>query len=197
MFLSVIQDGLKGEDMVLQNEFYKITITIDKMFNVESTDNIHYDIILNPQNFRHHDRYKVFCIEIDDGIEVTKIALVGDSYSYDSHCAILEDNVLLVLQNRVINEIDIQKGCLLQYKEFECFGCNYGIYKTNGGYIIYGEIEIIMLDWDFCKKWSFMGSDIFVSHASKKSFEICEDRIKLYDYEDNYYEIDFSGKLLN
>ena len=54
-----------------------------------------------------------------------------------------------------------------------------------------------MLDFDFNKKWSFSGKDIFVSMSDKKPFELCENSIKLYDFEENFYEIDFSGKLIS
>ena len=63
--------------------------------------------------------------------------------------------------------------------------------------IIHGEMEITMLDNEFNKMWSFMGKDIFASVSGKEPFEICKDRIKLYDFEDNYYEIDFCGKCIN
>ena len=183
--------------MILQNESYKVTISVDEMYTVDSTDNMHYDVVFNLKELQHYDIYKVFKIEVDNGKETVRIALVGDFFSYTKDCAILDEHVLTVLQNNVISQIDLQTNSLLHNSEFECFGCNYGIYKTNEGYIIYGEIEITMLDWNFCKKWSFMGRDIFVSHSAKKSFEICKDKIKLYDWEDNYYEIDFSGKLLS
>lgn len=41
-----------------------------------------------------------------------------------------------------------------------------------------------------------MRKDIFASVSGKEPFELCEDRIKLYDFEDNYYEIDFWGIIL-
>ena len=65
------------------------------------------------------------------------------------------------------------------------------------GYLIYGEIEIIKLDNEFNVAWKFSGRDIFVSISGKNAFEIAEQSIKLYDFEDNFYEIDFDGKLIN
>lgn len=35
------------------------------------------------------------------------------------------------MQNDVICQINLQNNSLLQYSKFECFGCNFGIYKTN------------------------------------------------------------------
>lgn len=51
-----------------------------------------------------------------------------------------------------------------------------------------------MLDSDFKKQWSFSGRYIFVSVSNRESFTICENSICLYDFENNYYEIDFNGK---
>ena len=54
-----------------------------------------------------------------------------------------------------------------------------------------------MLDFNFNKKWSFSGKDIFVSMSEKKAFDLCENSIKLHDFGGHFYEIDFSGKLIN
>lgn len=101
---------------------------------------------------------------------------------------------LSILQNNTITQLSTKDGSLIFYKQFDYFGCNYEIYKIRKGYIIYGEVEITMLDLDFNKRWSFSGRDIFVSQSGKKAFEICDNKIKLYDWEDNYYEIDFDSK---
>lgn len=34
------------------------------------------------------------------------------------------------------------------------------------------------------------------SVSGKNGFELCENSIKLYDFEDNFYEIDFMGNLI-
>lgn len=182
--------------MELQNEECNVKISIDEMYTVDSTDNKPYDLILNPRSYKHNDMYKAFSIEITNFAGEIRLALIGDFYSYDSDCAVLEDEVLTILQNDSITQIDINSGSLLLSKNFDCFGCNYGIFKVEKGYIIYGEIEILMLDFQFNKKWAFLGKDIFVSISGKKSFELCENSIKLYDFEDNYYEIDYMGKLI-
>ena len=53
-----------------------------------------------------------------------------------------------------------------------------------------------MLDLEFNKVWSFSGRDIFVARTNRKSFELCDNSIKLYDFEDNYYEIGYDGNIL-
>lgn len=182
--------------MELQNEFCTVRITIDSTYKVQSSDNRKYDLILNPENYKNNNYYKTFSIHIDLYDSVIDIALVGDFYSYDYDCAILDGKVLTIMQNDTISQIDVNHGKLLLHKKFECFGCNSGLYRVSNGYIVYGEIEIVMLDFNFTKKWGFSGRDIFVSQSEKKSFELCENCIKLYDWNDDYYELDFDGNLI-
>lgn len=141
--------------------------------------------------------YKTFSIQIDLFYKIISIALIGDFYSSDKNCAVLEDETLTILQNDAIVQLDINNGTIINFKELDSFGCNYEIYKVKNGFIIYGEIEITMLDFNFNTKWSFSGKDIFVSISEKKAFELCQNSIKLYDFEENFYEIDFSGKLIS
>lgn len=181
--------------MILENNNCIIEIKVDETFTVDSVDNRYYDIIHNPCQYKHDDFTKTLSIHIDLFSEDFSIALVGSYHTYDSDCAVLEGQTLTILQDNRITEINIVDGSVLRHIQFECFGCNFGIYKVKQGYIIYGEMEITMLDFDFVKKWSFSGKDIFVSLTNKNPFQLREDSICLYDFQDNYYEIDYDGKI--
>lgn len=181
----------------MQNDICTVTISIDEIYTIDSTDNQHYDLVLNPEGLKSNDMYKVLSIQIDLYQKVISIALIGDYYTYDTDCAVLEEVFLTILQNDAVARLNVNNGSMILFKKFDCFGCNFGIYKVKSGYIIYGEIEITMLDFDFNKKWSFSGRDIFVSVSGKESFKLCENSIKLYDFEDNFYEIDFMGNLIS
>lgn len=97
-----------------------------------------------------------------------KIGLIGDCHVYDEDCAILKGNILTVLQNDTISQINVISGEFVFYTRIEDFGCNIGIYEIETGYIIYGEEEIKMLDFNFNTKWKFSGKDIFISISGKK-----------------------------
>lgn len=176
--------------MLLYNHICEINITEDNTYTVDSEDNKSYDIIMNPRNYKHNDRYKAFAIYIDLFCRQISIILIGSIYAQDTDCAVLEENILTVLQNDTIVQINIEDASVINYKQFECVGCNYGIYKVKQGYLVHGEIEIIMLTDEFNEIWSFFGRDIFMS------LEVCENSIKLTDFENNYYEIDFNGREL-
>lgn len=182
--------------MHLQNEKCSISISIDDTYTVNSTDNKHYDYTLNPRNFNHSDFYTTFLIQIDLFYKTISIALIGDGYSYDTNCAILDGDILTVLQDSYITQININDASIVLHKEFDCFGCNFGIYKVKDEYVVYGEMAITMLDSEFNTKWSFYGSDIFATTSNKKAFELTDTCIKLHDFEDNYYELNFDGKLI-
>ncbi len=41
--------------MILQNEICHIQINIDETYTVDSVDNRHYDVTLNPEHYRQND----------------------------------------------------------------------------------------------------------------------------------------------
>ena len=182
--------------MLLNNQTYEIEIAIDETYTLNSTDNKHYDYVYNPNKLGDNDFINVFSIKIKSKTKDTRIALIGGLYSNIEKSAILNENTLIVLQNEMISQIDITTGELLDSKNIETFGSNFAIYQIQTGYIIYGEIEILKLTFDFEIEWSFSARDIFATLDGKSAFQLCDNCIKLYDFENNYYEIDFNGKLI-
>lgn len=183
--------------MILENGHCRVELEYDLNYTVNSADNHFYDVILNPDNYRQRDDYKVLSISADLFPGELRIALVSPLYySHISDCIILEEKILTVLQEDTITQINLADGSVIRHINLDSFGCNFAIYKTEKGYIIYGEIEIVMLDFEFNKKWSFSGKDIFASVSGKEPFELRENSIHLWDFEDNEYEIDFEGKIV-
>ena len=179
-----------------QNDKYFVEITFDETYTIDSADNKRYDYVLNPSNKRRGAMYKVLHLSAK-GVQNADIALVGDYYTYLEDCAILEDNILTVLQNDYISQIDLETFQIIASYKLDVFGSNFSIHRITDGYLIYGEIEILKLDNEFNTSWKFSGRDIFVSITGKNVFELTDHSIKLYDFEDNFYEIDFDGKLIN
>lgn len=181
--------------MKLQNDICSVEISADTTYTVNSADNKPYDLVLNLCRFEQRDMYKAFSIRIDLLYKTISIVLIGSFYSDCAEdCAVLEDEVLTVLQDDAVTQIDVNTGVVLLHKELDGFGFNYSIFKLKNGYLICGELEIAMYNFAFIKQWTFSGRDIFVSISGKKPFELCENSIKLYDFSDNFYEIDFTGK---
>lgn len=63
--------------------------------------------------------------------------------------------------------------------------------------ILYDETDIYRIAEELLILWRFSGRNIFVRCAGDEpAFEMKVDRICLYDFKDNYYEIDYNGNLV-
>lgn len=186
-----------GKIVVIENDYIKITIKQDKTYTIGSTDNKPYDIIMNPFKYTRNDYTKAMEIVIQNEIlEEIRMVLIGRLYGHESNCAVLKDRELVVLIDKDIFIINIDEYKLVKYKKIDCVGDNFAIYLVNNGYIIHGEIEVFKLDYELDKIWGFSGADIFVTQDNKLPFFIDGDRIKIYDWNGTYYEIDLNGKLI-
>ena len=189
--------------MRLGNDLCAVEICNDTRYTLNSADNPHYDLELNPLNFKKNDFYQTYSIHVevfDSEHEITNeldIAFIGKNSICSSDCAVLENTVLTLLQEDRIFQIQVTDGTLLLQRNFECFGGATGLYRIPGGYIVQGELEILMLDEQFCKKWSFYGAHVVMESLFLASLEITENSIQIYDDLNNYYELDFEGNLIN
>ena len=180
---------------LLQNNKYRIKITEDNTYTLDSTDNKNYDYVMNPHNFKRNHTYKTLHISLS-GIKNMNIALICDFNTIEYDCAILEGDTLTILLNDYIAQIDLNTVRIIGGYPLDVFGTNLSIHRLSDGYLIHGEIEIIKLDNEFNTMWKFSGKDIFASVSGKNSFEIAKNSIKLYDFLDNYYELDFDGNTI-
>lgn len=181
--------------MHLRNSYCSVHIELADSYIIGSPSNEPFDITLNLDEYESSDFYKVLRIVVDLHDREYTVALIGDGQCSDEDCAVLEGSTLTVLQGWQIVQLDMLAGKLIRTVKLNNMGCNFAIYKIKENYLIYGEIDITMLDSSFRKMWSFSGRDIFVSITSKKAFEVRENKICLYDFEDNYYELGLDGTL--
>ena len=73
----------------------------------------------------------------------------------------------------------------------------YAIFQVDSRIVVHGEQEITCFDLDGNKLWSFTGEDIFVSIEGSNPIEIMDKYIKLIDFNNRKYLIDFDGKLIS
>ena len=74
----------------------------------------------------------------------------------------------------------------------------FGIYEIDNGYIIHSELEIYKITEEGDIVWSFSGNDIFAGLKADDEYYISidESRIRLRDFNDDYYILDLDGNLL-
>lgn len=182
--------------MILENEHCRIEITTDVDYVTASSQD-RYDLNLNPGNYDLDYLSKTFSIHVNLSNVEYRIALTGSYLADDAQCAVLEGDILSVLQGEAITRIHIRNRTLLQYLEFDIFGGGFSLFKVDQGYLIHGESQIIMLDFDFQKKWDYSGRDIFVTQTNEPAFKMCSDAIHLQDFEGNKYVINYEGETIS
>ena len=75
----------------------------------------------------------------------------------------------------------------------------FGIYEIDNGYIVHSELEIYRITKDGNIVWSFSGNDIFTGLKEDYNYYISIENnvIKLRDFNDDFYILDFDGNLLD
>lgn len=175
----------------LKNDFYQITIAYDENYKIESSKNRYYDLEFNPENYTKDDDYTAICVKVK-GKKSYEFSLIGDFSSDLDNRAILEERKLIILQKFDLYAFDLEKQNIENHKDI-VDDYNFGIYRIPDGYIIHGELTIKKLDLSFNQLWEFSGRDIFVNINGNKEFEIDGKHIKLCDFQDNCYVLDFDG----
>lgn len=182
--------------MELKSIKCRIEVNVDETFNLGSTEHSAYDLVLNVDNYTLEDYYRVLSVSVNLFNEQYSVALVGSGQSWSDNCAVLEGKILTIIQDNRVIKFDLEQRIVISTYETNLYGCAFGLYSIPDGYVIHGELEVAMYDKEFHKKWGFSGRDIFVSITNKQAFQLREDRVCLYDFEDNYYEVDYNGNLI-
>ena len=110
--------------------------------------------------------------------------------------AAVNGDTLLIVQFDLLTLISLPEGQILQQKVIDCPGGCLGIYPLGEDWLIHAEDAIIRLDRKLQLLWHRCGADIFVSVDGGDSVTLTEDRILLRDFQDNHYELDFQGNLI-
>lgn len=182
--------------MRLTNNKCAVEVTLDENYDLSSSDHTGYDLVLNVDGYTAQDFYRVLSLSVNLFKEQYRVALVGSGQSSPDDCAVLDDEVLTVVQDNRVVRLDLQNRTVTATYDTDLYGCAFGLYSIPDGYFIHGELEVARYDKDFNKKWVFSGRDIFVSPHDKQAFRLLEDHVCLYDFEDNYYEVDYNGNQL-
>lgn len=185
------------------NTFYKnidsgrffIEAALDPSYTIDSADNKHYDLLINPCHLAKNDVYDILAISVE-GTNNMKIAVALPYFNFAYDILLLSDNLLTLLIDNCVVQIDLDTWSV-KTEALNIFGMTFSIYSLGDRYVIHGELEIICLNDQLEVLWSFSGNDAFVSVSGKASFEITENSIRLNDFEDAFYELDFDGNIIS
>lgn len=173
---------------------YNITIKEAPPYSFDSTDNKTYDnvIVIEEKDF-----CKCIEVEIEQYCKIKTVLMVVPYYTpLESFVAPHKDGLFMML-NDVLCVFSPETATVTKQTRIKSLGSMFEVYQLGNDYILYGELEIYRISEDLTVKWTFSGRDIFVRcQGAEPAFSLKQDRICLYDFEDNYYEISFEGKLI-
>jgi len=187
---------LKDEKMKLYNDNWKVEIKEIPNYNPDSLNNI-----------KEPDAHFVFCndssktllLKISDivGTNEKKIVLTVSLYTPQNDFAFLEDSELYLFLNDTVCVYNLQSGDITKQKKIDISGSLFSVYKYQKDFILYCEVDIIRMNRNLDVIWDFMARDIFVrQQGTEPAFVMKVDRIQLYDFLNNYYEIDYDGRII-
>lgn len=179
--------------MYLSNNNYQIHISDTKQ---NSFAYISQAMVLDPFGYMASDLKKELYLEICFPGGKQDIILVVDYMVHTNHIAILSGDSLFILLSFNLIELDLKTFRIVRTLPIESMSNNFSLFKCIKGYLVYGETDVTMFDWDWSKRWQFSARDIFVHPEGYDAFLYCDDRIFLLDWEGYYYELDMDGNLL-
>ena len=173
---------------------YNICIKDAPPYSFNSTDNKHYDsvIIVEENEFN-----RCIEIEVEKYGDTKTVLMVAPFYTpTESFVAPHKDGLFMML-NDILCVFSPESTSITKQIQINPMGVMYEVHSLEDDYILYGETEIYRISQELAVKWDFSGRDIFVRYqGNEPAFLMKQDRICLYDFEDNYYEIDFDGNII-
>lgn len=175
---------------------YHILIQHELNYAFDSSDNKYYDQIFNLVEQEYYTQTISLHIEKDDWQKT--IALIVPYHTDVNSCVLPAGNGLFFMLNDLLCLFNLETMEIDKQKKIDTIGTMFAPFSYKQDFILYGEMDIFRIASDLSVQWKFSGRDIFVRYQSDDSpaFEMKKDRICLYDFEDNYYEISYEGILI-
>lgn len=187
---------MKGEGSMNSFCYKEYTINIYEAppYSFNSTDNKNYDKILKIETSNFN---RCIELEISHNDTINTVLLIAPYHTSVDACAVVSADGLFLMLDKTVCIFDIETLEITKTNELDSLGTMFEVHPYDDDFILYGEMEIYRIDSDLNVVWQFSARDIFVRYQGvEHAFLMKKDRICLYDFLDNYYEIDYDGKLI-
>lgn len=180
--------------MVFFNEKYEITFKENVGYSIDSTDNKYYDQcikVIEADKFGHYSSYEMEVMSFENGEKFSIIVIASYCSKVFENSGILADDIFYIILDNQIIKMNLQDFTYINYLIPNSFGTYYEIYNCERGFLVYGELELVLLDKQFEEQWRYCTQDILFG---ENCLQINEEYISFKDFEGNSHEVDWSGK---
>lgn len=180
--------------MVYFNEKYEITVKETVGYSINSTDNKYYDQCINVVDtdmFGHYSCYEIEVMSFESGENFSIIIIASYCSKVFENSGVLVDDIFYIILDNQIIKINLQDFTYINYLIPNSFGTYYEIYNCKSGFLVYGELELVLLDKQFEEQWRYCTQDILFE---ENCLQLNEEYVSFKDFEGNSHEVDWSGK---
>ncbi len=180
--------------MVFFNEKYEITVKETVSYSINSTDNKYYDQCIkaiDADRFGHYSSYEMEVMSFENGENFSVIVIASYCSKVFENSGILADDIFYIILDNQIIKMNLQDFTYINYLIPNPFGTYYEIYNCESGFLVYGELELVLLDKQFEEQWRYCTQDILFG---ENCLQLNEEYISFKDFEGNSHEVDWSGK---
>ena len=143
------------------------------------------------------DFCKLFEIRVESHGDVSRVLLIASYHTPEDHFVAMHEEGMFFMLNDILCIFDPVDLKISRMKTISPMGTMCEVHPYGKDYILYGELEIYRISENMEAIWKFLGVDVFFRcDSDDPAFEMKSDRICLYDFLENYYEIDYDGNLI-
>lgn len=177
---------------------YKIELINESSYTMNSADNT------SNYNFVYQDGESKFYQSTKHGVKVyideklfksaVVCATAGATGVHEKSAVIVDEDVLICCADKIfsLSLPNLKLNWMKQVDDAACFG----IYKTDDGLFVHGELAVNRIDENGNILWSVGFADITVTPEGNNSFVMCENWIEVEDWQHNKYKIRFDGSFI-
>lgn len=184
----------------ISHQQYKVLVYTDHQYTVDSADNLRrYKQVYVDDSCDRYSNVSNFAILVKHGQEEVASAILCDTGIFtgiSESSFIIEESVLYICVGNKLYYLNIPDLTLKWTGQVDHI-TNFSVQKLEDDLLVHGELEITRITKLGEIKWRFGGHDIWVNNNGFPEITVLHDRIKLVDYQSNFYAIGFDGNLFS
>ncbi|WP_367211252.1 hypothetical protein [Sphingobacterium sp. R2] len=184
----------------IAHQQYKVFIYTDHQYTVESADNLRrYNRVYIDDSCDRHSNVSNVAILVKHGQDEVASAIlcdIGVFTGLSESSFIIEERMLYICAGNKLYYLNIPDLTLKWTGQVD-YVTNFSVQKLEDDLLVHGEIEITRITKLGEIKWRFGGQDIWINTNGFPVITLLYDRIKLVDFQSNFYAIGFDGNTIS
>lgn len=184
----------------IAHQQYKVFIYTDHQYTVESADNLRrYNRVYVDDSRDRYSNVSNVAILVKHGQDEVASAILCDTGIFtglSESSFIIEERVLYICVGNKLYYLNIPDLTLKWTGQVD-YVTNFSVQKLEDDLLVHGELEITRITKLGEIKWQFGGQDIWVNTNGFPVITLLYDRIKLVDFQSNFYAIGFDGNTIS